>query len=145
MDTTYTAADGSRYPGRYFAGLTKPQQRARERELAARKKGDVSFPKATDRAAPVRQSSWTEAYHKRHGATAFDLGVLSHRHMIPRVILKAVHDRGMRAWQTSGSRPGASAAAWARARVYKFLVIASGQRKMRSNDPDADQHRLIAK
>ena len=37
--------------------------------------------------------------------------------------LNTVYDRGRRAWQTGGSRPGMTANQWGVARVYKFVLV----------------------
>ena len=59
---------------------------------------------------------------------------------IPSKILKTVYDRGRRAWQTSGSRPGATADQWGRARVYKFILVSFGAKNTRY-DPDNNLRR----
>lgn len=146
----YVASSGTKYPARYFLGLTKEQQVTRERELIAREKALASgkkpkFPAASDVAVVTKPSKWTEMFHKHYGKDmGFNKQAFVRRFHIPKKVLDAVYDRGLKAWATSGSRPGANAISWARARIYKFILIQDGKAAIKVNDPDADQHRVAS-
>lgn len=53
----------------------------------------------------------------------FNKNLISKRTGIPRKNLDTVYNRGLKAWKTGGSRVGATAAQWAVARVYKFVLV----------------------
>jgi len=69
--------------------------------------------------------------------------VFSKKFKIPLKDLKAVYDRGIAAWRSSGSRPGVNAIAWGRARLYKFILIEQGKMPKLSNDPDNYLHKKV--
>jgi hypothetical protein len=134
----------SKVPERYLAGVNPAE---RKKELATRKasKKPLSqlFPKKTDKQAikqgTVRQSQFTAKFKKLYPDLKFDLKDFSRRFNIPFASLKEVYDKGIAAWKSAGSRPGASPEAWAIARVYKFILIAKGHLKEppAGKDPDA--------
>jgi hypothetical protein len=53
----------------------------------------------------------------------FNKDAISKITKIPKKTLDTVYDRGLKAWKTGGSRPGASAHQWAVARVYKYVLV----------------------
>jgi len=63
---------------------------------------------------------------------------ISVRTGIPRSILNTVYNRGMKAWQTSGSRVGANPHQWATARVYKFVLVTKNKVPTTKFDPNKD-------
>ena len=112
-----------KWPERYFAGLTKTMQLVRERELLRRRRtGKFKLGKSNTFAKP-KTSKWTRQFHKVFPGLKFDKGAISARTGIPRKNLDTVYDRGRRAWQTGGSRPGMTANQWGVARVYKFVLV----------------------
>jgi Family of unknown function (DUF5824) len=112
-----------RWPERYFAGLTRPFQLLREKELLRRRK--VARPRLakSDTVAPRKKSRWTLQFHKVYPGLKFDKNLISKRTGIPRKTLDTVYNRGLKAWKTGGSRPGATAQQWAIARVYKYVLV----------------------
>lgn len=135
---SYVALTGKKYPRRYFEGLPRPLQIAREVELELRKSRPAMG--ITDAYAKPRKSSYTRQFKEKYGHLPADLGVFSKEFRVPHASLKAVFNKGLKAWQTSGSRPGANAHQWAWARVYKFLLIHAGHIPMKPNDPDRSHH-----
>ena len=68
----------------------------------------------------TKTSSYTSKFRKKYpGVTK--LKDISKVTGIPLKTLKTVYDRGLAAWRT-GHRPGASAQAWAYARVHSFVM-----------------------
>ena len=53
----------------------------------------------------------------------FNKELISKKTGISKSTLNTVYDRGLKAWKTGGSRPGATAPQWAIARVYKFVLV----------------------
>lgn len=129
-------AKKTKVPSKYTSGLSKKDKEAREKQIRSRVKssqeGKPSFaPMKGDDTAKTKPSRYTqqakksglkkkiednmsgdgkEAYIKAVAkATGYPLGVL-----------REVHERGARAWSV-GHRPGASQAAWSRARVLSFV------------------------
>ena len=109
------------WPKRYFTGLTPSQKIQREKELMTRR---TSLGK-TDLLAKPRKSQWTQMFH-----------AISTRTGIPRSTLDTVYNRGLKAWQTSGSRVGANPQQWATARVYKFVLVTKNKVPTTRIDPD---------
>ncbi len=136
MKHYYTARSGRRYPARYFTGLSRKNQLIREKELTRRRR-KLQY---TDTLVKTRKSSWTKLFHRSYPNLKFNKGVIAKKFGIPRVKLDTVYNRGLRAWQTSGSRPGANPYQWAIARVYKFVLIQNGKARMKPNDPDKNVH-----
>jgi hypothetical protein len=112
-----------RWPTRYFAGLSKTMKRQREKELLKRKKTKIFKLGPSNAAAKPRRSRWTGLFHKVYPGLKFKKNLISKKTGIPKKNLNTVYDRGRRAWQTGGSRPGMTADQWGVARVYKFVLI----------------------
>jgi len=74
----------------------------------------------TDKNVETKTSSYTSKFRKKYpGVTK--LKDISKVTGIPLKTLKTVYDRGLAAWRT-GHRPGATAQAWAYARVHSFVM-----------------------
>lgn len=114
----------ARWPLRYFSALKTPALRLRrEKELLARRRTARPKLAATDKYGTRTKSRWTQRFHQVYPGLPFDKDVMSHKTGIPRKVLNTVYDRGLKAWQTGGSRVGASAHQWATARVYKYILV----------------------
>lgn len=113
------------WPERYFTGLGPKMRREREKELLKRRIVPYSQLRLakTDTLVTPRKSHWTELFHTTYPGLKFDKNAISRRTGIPRRILDIVYDRGLKAWKTSGSRPGVNPQQWAIARVYKFVLV----------------------
>lgn len=113
------------WPERYFAGLSKPMKKKREKELLKRRR--VSYSKLrlgqSNKAATKRKSKWTLQFHKVYPGLKFNKEAIAKKTGISRSTLNTVYDRGLKAWKTGGSRPGATAPQWAIARVYKYVLV----------------------
>jgi hypothetical protein len=120
------------WPKRYFTGLTPNQKIQREKELLTRR---TSLGK-TDSLAKPRKSQWTKMFHEKYPNLKFNKNAISARTGIPRSTLNTVYDRGMKAWQTSGSRVGANPHQWAIARVYKFVLVTKNKVPTTKYDPN---------
>jgi hypothetical protein len=144
MNHHVSSLDGRKYPARYFEGLSPALKRARERELARRRDSKAPKMGASDRAflasGKAKKSSWTARFRAIYPDVPADLPVLARSFGVPIQNLQEVFDKGLAAWQTSGSRPGANAFQWAWARAYKFLLIHAGHARMKPRDPDAYLH-----
>ena len=114
-----------RWPERYFAGLTKSMKQTREKELLARRRAPYSKLrlKKSNIGGTKKKSKWTQQFHKVYPGLTFNKNAISRRTGIPRKVLDTVYDRGLKAWKTGGSRPGATAQQWAISRVYKFVLV----------------------
>ena len=135
----YIAKSGRRYPMRYFSGLSRQNQLIREKELVHRR----SRTQYTDTKVKSRKSKWTMLFHRFFPNQKFNKVQMAKRFKIPYNSLNTVYKRGERAWQTSGSRPGANPFQWAIPRVYKFILIETRKVKpTRKRDPDMNLHRL---
>jgi hypothetical protein len=112
------------WPERYFGGLTRPLMFTRERELMKRKKNKKKFIlRKSNRFARPRKSRWTLQFHKVYPGLKFNKSLISKKTGIPVKTLDTVYDRGRRAWQTGGSRPGMTADQWGVARLYKYVLV----------------------
>lgn len=122
------------WPSRYFSGLPKSIQVLRAKELIKRQ--TTSHPKLSisNLFAKPRKSSWTILFHKVYPNVKFN--EISNKLGIPQTIIKTVYNRGLKAWKTSGSRPGATAQQWAIARVYKFVLVTKKKAKTTRIDPN---------
>ena len=138
MPKHYIAKSGKKYPARYFAGLSRKDQLIREHELTHRKKKT----QYTDTKVKTKKSRWTLAFHKAFPDQKFDKRQMATRFGIPYKSLDTIYKRGERAWQTSGSRPGANPYSWAIPRVYKFILIELKKAPMKPNDPNKNVHRI---
>ena len=132
------------WPERYFTGLKTPAwRRRREIELLARRRKAHPTLGMSDRVTPKRpKSKWTLMFHRVYPGLKFDPGAIAKTTRIPVAKLRTVYRRGLKAWQTGGSRPGATAQAWGIARVYKFVLITKRKATAGTHsDPDNDLRR----
>ncbi len=106
-----------KFPRRYIG--TQPRKE-REKVLMKRIRTGSFKP---DGLKSRRRSKWTLQFHKVFPGLKFDKKLISKVTGIPVHILNTVYNRGRRAWQTSGSRPGTTANQWGTARVYKFVLV----------------------
>ena len=112
-----------KWPERYFTGLSRTMKLVRERELLRRKKKGEFKLGRSDAFAKPRTSKWTRQFHKVFPGLKFNKDAIAAKTGIPRKNLNTVYNRGRRAWQTGGSRPGMTANQWGVARVYKFVLV----------------------
>ena len=120
-----------RWPERYFTGLTPRMRLVREKELLKRRTTKHPTLAKTDTLAKPRKSKWTQMFHKFYpGLKYTNVG-------LPKNIINQVYNKGLKAWQTGGSRVGATPQQWALARVYKFILIAKKKVPEPRYDPDA--------
>lgn len=124
------------WPKRYFTGLDPNQKMKREKELLTRSLSQHPKLGKTDLLAKPRKSRWTQMFHERYPNLKFNKNAISARTGIPRSTLDTVYDRGMKAWQTSGSRVGANPHQWAIARVYKFVLVTKNKVPTTKYDPN---------
>jgi hypothetical protein len=100
-------------------------KKKREKELLKRRR--VSYSKLrlgqSNKAATKRKSKWTLQFHKVYPGLKFNKEAIAKKTGISRSTLNTVYDRGLKAWKTGGSRPGVTAAQWAVARVYKYVLV----------------------
>jgi hypothetical protein len=116
--TQLRKSEGKIYaPLKYFRGLnTLKNVETRYKKML--KKDYTPF--KTDKNVETKTSSYTSKFRKKYpGVTK--LKDISKVTGIPLKTLKTVYDRGLAAWRT-GHRPGASAQAWAYARVHSFVM-----------------------
>ena len=111
------------WPERYFTGLSKSWRHRREAELLKRRKTRHPTLGRSNSVVKSKKSKWTQLFHTSYPGLKFNKNAISKRTKISRDILNTVYNRGLKAWKTGGSRPGASAQQWAIARVYKFVLI----------------------
>jgi hypothetical protein len=74
-----------------------------------------------------QKSKWTLLFHKTYPGLKFNKEAIARRTGISRSTLNTVYNRGLKAWKTGGSRPGATAPQWAVARVYKYVLVTKGK------------------
>lgn len=136
-------------PSKYLSGLEGEERAERERELERRAREGGSYePLPSDEGAETRPSKYTRsevakrtrALLDKRGEGASFLRAVSDVSGVPERILRKVHRRGAEAW-ASGHRPGATQAAWARARVYSFV---SGGKTQKTTDRDLWEEHLKA-
>lgn len=134
-----------KWPERYFQGLSNAMKLTRERELVKRKKTGIFKLGKSDSFARPKKSRWTQQFHKIYPGLKFNKAAISSRTGISRKTLDTVYDRGRRAWQTGGSRPGTTADQWGIARLYKFVLVskkkAPGAWYKTKRDPDQNLRR----
>jgi len=130
------------WPQRYFSGLSRMLKFTRERELMKRKKNKTFVLRKSNNFAKPRKSRWTLQFHKVYPGLKFNKSLISKRTGIPLKTLDTVYNRGRRAWQTGGSRPGMTANQWGVARTFKYILITKKKapRAWYANrfDPDQD-------
>lgn len=117
-----------RWPERYFSGLSHSMKLRREIELLKRRKTPyrkLGLSKSNV-GGTKKKSKWTQRFHAVYPGLKFDKNLISKKTGIPRAKLNTVYDRGLKAWKTGGSRPGATAHQWAVARVYKYVLVTKG-------------------
>ena len=116
-----------RWPERYFTQLSPTARAIREQELLRRRR--VSRPRMsyTNTLVKKRKSKWTQKFHSTYPGLKFNKSAIARRTGISISNLNTVYNRGLKAWKTGGSRPGASAHQWATARVYKYVLITKGK------------------
>jgi ribosomal protein S4 len=138
--------DGQKHPAQYFTGLDEKTKREREAEIERRQEEGVKAPELYED-LPGDEDAETEPskYTKTEGAQKVRdeikgpgkeefIRAASKVSGVAADIIEEVYDKGLKAFATSGHRPGASATGWAVARVYAFLFDEkSGARKV-------DQH-----
>jgi hypothetical protein len=100
-------------------------KKKREKELLKRRRVPYSKLRLgqSNKAVPKRKSRWTMQFHKVYPGLKFNKEAIARRTGISRSTLNTVYDRGLKAWKTGGSRPGATAPQWAIARVYKYVLV----------------------
>jgi hypothetical protein len=116
--TQLRKSEGKIYaPLKYFRGLnTLKNVETRYKKMLKR---DYK-PFKTDKNVQTKTSSYTSKFRKKYpGVTK--LKDISKVTGIPLKTIKTVYDRGLAAWRT-GHRPGATAQAWAYARVHSFVM-----------------------
>jgi hypothetical protein len=102
-------------------------KKVREKELLKRKKTKIFKLGRSDALAKPRRSRWTGLFHKVYPGLKFNKNLISKKTKIPKGNLNTVYDRGRRAWQTGGSRPGVTADQWAVSRTYKYILVTKGK------------------
>ena len=114
-----------KWPVRYFSGLSPAMKATRKKELLKRRR--VPYSKLmlgqSNVGATKRKSRWTMQFHRVYPGLKFNKVLISKKTGIPKSSLNTVYDRGLKAWKTGGSRPGATAPQWATARTFKYILI----------------------
>ena len=118
-----------KWPVRYFSGLSQTMKATRKKELLKRRR--VPYSKLSlgqsNKDATKRKSRWTMQFHRVYPGLKFNKELISKKTGISKSTLNTVYDRGLKAWKTGGSRPGATAPQWAIARVYKFVLVSKNK------------------
>jgi len=131
-----------KWPERYFSSTWGPRTKAlRVKELLRRRRVKHPTLAKTNTMVKPRRSSWTMLFHRTYPGLKFDKQLFSKKFKISKRVLDTVYDRGLKAWQTGGSRPGATAHQWAIARVYKFILISKGKASTKRMDPNKNLRR----
>jgi len=133
-----------KWPVRYFSGLTPKMKATRKKELLKRRRvpySQLALGKS-DVGATKRKSHWTTQFHRTYPGLKFNKDLISKKTGIPKSSLNTVYDRGLKAWKTGGSRPGATASQWAIARVYKFVLVSKKKapKAWYASRPDPNQN-----
>ena len=149
-----TDKDGQSHPAKYFEGLDQETRKKRERVIEERMKEGVKPPKLYedlpgDDEAETEPSKYSKTKVaedireeiKKPGKEEF-IRAASKVSGVKPSIIEQVYDRGMKAWSTSGHRPGAGPEQWAIARVYSFL---SGGTTQKTADKDLWKEHLESK
>lgn len=150
------ATKKTKVPAKYTAGLSAKTKKEREEEIrkraAASRKGNPNYkPMKGDKDAKTKPSKYTtqakrsglkkkieENMGERKGKDAY-IKAVAKATGYPTSVLRTVHERGAAAWAT-GHRPGASQAAWSRARVLSFV-----QKGKTTKTADKDLHEKAKK
>jgi hypothetical protein len=118
-----------KWPERYFAGLSRSLKLTREKELLKRRR--VPYSKLglgkSNVGGTRKKSKWTQLFHKTYPDLKFNKNAIARRTGISRSTLNTVYNRGLKAWKTGGSRPGATPQQWSVARVYKYVLVTKGK------------------
>lgn len=121
----------AKIPSKYTKGLAKSVKERREGQIRNRLKGkgkNIYEPLKGDhvdtKPSKYSKTDFAEKVRAEMKGNSKDdfLDAASKVSGYPKNILKKVHERGAKAWATSGHRPGATQIAWARARVYSFCT-----------------------
>ena len=112
-----------KWPERYFTGLSPALQKVREKELLKRRVTKNPTLGKSNLMVKTKKSQWTKQFHKVYPNLPFNKKAIAAKTGIPVKSLNTVYDRGFKAWQTGGSRPGTTPQQWAIARVYKFVLV----------------------
>jgi hypothetical protein len=119
-------------------------RRTREKELLKRRRlpySKLGLSKS-NKGGTKKKSKWTQLFHKTYPDLKFNKNAIARRTGISRSTLNTVYNRGLKAWKTGGSRPGATAPQWAVARVYKYVLVTKGKAPkawyVTRYDPDAN-------
>jgi len=141
MLESFSKASEPKVPAKYLEGLTGEDRAKRKKQIQARMKGKESYAKMEgDDDVKTKPSKYTKTTFakkvreeiKGQGKDEF-LRASAKVSGIRKRILEQVYDRGLKAWATSGHRVGATAQAWAKARVYSF---ATGGKTQKTADSD---------
>ena len=133
-----------KWPVRYFSGLSPQMKATRKKELLKRR--HVPYSKLSlgksDVGVTKRKSHWTLQFHRVYPGLKFNKDLISKKTGISKSTLNTVYNRGLKAWKTGGSRPGATAPQWATARVYKFVLVSKKKapKAWYATRPDPDQN-----
>lgn len=132
------------WPSRYFAGLSAPMKKKREKELLKRRRVPYSKLRLgqSNKGGTKKKSRWTMQFHRVYPGLKFNKEAIARKTGISRSTLNTVYDRGLKAWKTGGSRPGATAPQWAIARVYKYVLVTKNKapKAWYATRPDPDQN-----
>ena len=127
-------------PEKYLSGLKDKEREARKKEIQRRIKEGGSYEDLPGDDAKTKPSKYSRTQLakkvREEMNTNTKRGFIAAVHKltgIPVRILNKVHERGAKAWATSGHRPGATQVAWSRARVYSF---ATGGKTQKTADAD---------
>ena len=138
----HSVTKATKVPKKYLSGLSSSAKKERKAEIRRRAKdkdtaGYKDLPGDKDAKTKPSKYSRTQLAAKVRKETKGNsddefLRAVAKFTGISTRILRQVHKRGAAAW-ASGHRPGASQAAWSRARVYSF---ATGGKTRRTADKD---------
>jgi hypothetical protein len=113
------------WPRKYYAGLTRKQKEARQKEIEKFGSKDWKDPSAytgfkTDAYGTRKTSQYTRSWRQRF-PDASSLAQKSAASGVPLRYIQDSYKRGLAAWRT-GHRPGATEQQWGYARVHSFLL-----------------------
>ena len=113
------------WPERYFTGLSHSMKIRRELELMRRRRVPYSKLRMgrSNKGGTRQKSKWTLLFHKTYPGLKFNKEAIARRTGISRSTLNTVYNRGLKAWKTGGSRPGATPQQWAVGRTYRYILI----------------------
>jgi len=135
------------WPERYFTGLSHSMKIRRELELMRRRRVPYSKLRMgrSNKGGTQQKSKWTLLFHRTYPGLKFNKDAISRRTGISRSTLNTVYNRGLKAWKTGGSRPGATPQQWAVTRTYKYVLLTKGKAPMAwyvgRADPDQNLRR----